>query len=194
MSVRVKICGITSPEQALMAQAAGADLLGLVVYSKSSRYVDVQQAAKIRQVIGPQTQCVVLLVNADEALVLEVIEQVKPDLLQFHGDESPEFCQQFKVPFIRAIRMREGLDIDAEVSAYRAEGGFLFDAWVEDQYGGTGHQFDWSRLPASTDCRGGAFGEARYCRCEWRGGIFSGHQGPSQGDGFYPQCKRSGYS
>lgn len=151
MSVRVKICGITSPEQALMAQAAGADLLGLVVYSKSSRYVDVQQAAKIRQVIGPQTQCVVLLVNADEALVLEVIEQVKPDLLQFHGDESPEFCQQFKVPFIRAIRMREGLDIDAEVSAYRAEGGFLFDAWVEDQYGGTGHQFDWSRLPASTD-------------------------------------------
>lgn len=151
MSVRVKICGITSPEQALMAQDAGADLLGLVIYPKSSRYVDVQRAVQIRQVIGPKTQCVVLLVNADEALVHEVIKQVKPDLLQFHGDESPVFCQQFNFPYIRAIRMREGLDIDAEVSAYHAEGGFLFDAWSEDQYGGTGHQFDWSRLPTSTD-------------------------------------------
>lgn len=134
-----------------MAQDAGADLLGLVIYPKSSRYVDVQRAVQIRQVIGPKTQCVVLLVNADETSVHEVIEQVKPDLLQFHGDESPEFCQQFNFPFIRAIRMREGLDIDAEVSAYHAEGGFLFDAWSEDQYGGTGHQFDWSRLPTSTD-------------------------------------------
>lgn len=151
MSLDVKICGITSPEQALMVQGAGADLLGLVIYPKSSRYVNLQRAAEIRQVIGPTAQCVVLLVNADEALVREIIAQVKPDLLQFHGDESPEFCQQFNFPFIRAIRMREGLDLDAEVGAYRAEGGFLFDAWSEDQYGGTGHTFDWSRLPTSRD-------------------------------------------
>ena len=151
MSVRVKICGITSPEQALMAQQAGADALGLVVYSKSSRYVDIQRAAEIRAVIGPETLAVVLLVNADEATVRQVIAQVQPDLIQFHGDESPEFCQQFDVPFIRAIRMREGLDIDAEVAAYRADAGFLFDAWSDDQYGGTGHQFDWSRLPGSRD-------------------------------------------
>lgn len=151
MTVLVKICGITSPEQALMAQDAGADLLGLVIYPKSSRYVQVQQAVKIRQVIGPGAKCVVLLVNADKALVDLVIDQVKPDLLQFHGDESPEFCQQFNFPFIRAVRMREGLNIDAEVNAYGAEAGFLFDAWSEDQYGGTGHQFDWSRLPTSTD-------------------------------------------
>ncbi len=151
MSVRVKICGITSPEQALMAQQAGADALGLVVYSKSSRYVDIQRAAEIRAVIGPETLAVVLLVNADEATVRQVIAQVQPDLIQFHGDESPEFCQQFDVPFIRAIRMREGLDIDAEVAAYRADAGFLFDAWSDDQYGGTGHQFDWSRLPGGRD-------------------------------------------
>ena len=151
MSVRVKICGITSPEQALMAQQAGADALGLVVYSKSSRCVDIQRAAEIRAVIGPETLAVVLLVNADEATVRQVIAQVQPDLIQFHGDESPEFCQQFDVPFIRAIRMREGLDIDAEVAAYRADAGFLFDAWNDDQYGGTGHQFDWSRLPGSRD-------------------------------------------
>jgi len=151
MTVLVKICGITSPEQALMAQDAGADLLGLVIYPKSSRYVQVPQAVKIRQVIGPGAKCVVLLVNADKALVDLVIDQVKPDLLQFHGDESPEFCQQFNYPFIRAIRMRDGLDIDAEVASYKADGGFLFDAWSDDLYGGTGHSFDWSRLPTTTD-------------------------------------------
>ena len=151
MSVRVKICGITSPAQATMAQDAGADALGLVIYPKSSRHVDRQKATEIRAVIGPQTTAVVLLVNADEATVRRVITEVKPDLIQFHGDETPAFCQQFGFPFIRAIRMREGLDIDAEVSAYKAEGGFLFDAWSEDQYGGTGHQFDWSRLPSSRD-------------------------------------------
>jgi len=149
MSVRVKICGITTPAQALMVQDAGADLLGLVIYNKSSRYVDVQRAVQIRQVIGPQAQCVALLVNADADFVRHVFDQVKPDLLQFHGDESPSFCQQFDVPFIRAIRMREGLDIDAEVREYEAPGGVLFDAWSKDQYGGTGHQFDWSRLPSA---------------------------------------------
>ena len=132
-----------------MVQGAGADLLGLVIYNKSSRYVDVQRAVQIRQVIGPQAQCVALLVNADADFVRHVFDQVKPDLLQFHGDESPSFCQQFDVPFIRAIRMREGLDIDAEVREYEAPGGVLFDAWSKDQYGGTGHQFDWSRLPSA---------------------------------------------
>ncbi len=147
MSVQVKICGITNIEQALMAQRAGADALGLVIYSKSSRYVSIEQAAEIRSAIEPQTLAVALLVNADADFVTRVINEVRPDLLQFHGDESPAFCQQFNFPFIRAIRMREGLDLNAEVAAYNADGGFLFDAWSDDQYGGTGHQFDWSRLP-----------------------------------------------
>lgn len=153
MTVHVKICGITSPEQALMVQQAGADALGLVIYSNSSRYVDIQRAAEIRQVIGPKALAVALLVNADRAQVEQVIAEVKPDLLQFHGDESPEFCQQFNFPFIRAIRMREGLDLDAEVAAYQAPGGFLFDAWSAEQYGGTGHRFDWKRLPSHRDYR-----------------------------------------
>lgn len=153
MTVHVKICGITSPEQALMVQQAGADALGLVIYSNSSRYVDIQRAAEIRQVIGPKALAVALLVNADRAQVEQVIAEVKPDLLQFHGDESPEFCQQFNFPFIRAIRMREALDLDSEVAAYQAPGGFLFDAWSAEQYGGTGHRFDWNRLPSHRDYR-----------------------------------------
>lgn len=151
MTVRVKICGITSQEQAQMVQMAGADALGLVIYEKSPRYVDVEKAAQIRAVIKPPAQAVALLVNASEHLVAQVIDQVKPDFLQFHGDESPEFCHQFNYPFIRAVRMRPGLDIDAEVAAYQAQGGFLFDAWSDDLYGGTGHSFDWSRLPTSRD-------------------------------------------
>jgi phosphoribosylanthranilate isomerase len=151
MTVRVKICGITSPEQALMVQENGADALGLVVYEKSSRYVNLEQAAKIRASITSDCLAIVLLVNPSELLVEQVIEQVKPDFIQFHGDETPEFCHQFDFPFIRAVRMREGIDINADVAAYNAEGGFLFDAWSDDLYGGTGHSFDWSRLPTSTD-------------------------------------------
>lgn len=136
-----------------MAQQNGADALGLVIYEKSPRYVDVQKAAQIRSVISQPTLSIALLVNPSEALVNRVIEQVKPDFIQFHGDETADFCHQFNYPFIRAIRMREGLGIDAEVEAYDAQGGFLFDAWSDDLYGGTGHSFDWSRLPTSTDYR-----------------------------------------
>jgi phosphoribosylanthranilate isomerase len=151
MTVRVKICGITSSEQAQMAQQQGADALGLVIYEKSPRYVNLEQAAKIRASITSDCLAIVLLVNPIESLVKQVIEQVKPDFIQFHGDETPEFCHQFDFPFIRAVRMREGLDINTEVAAYSAEGGFLFDAWSDDLYGGTGHSFDWSRLPTTTD-------------------------------------------
>lgn len=151
MTVRVKICGITSPEQALMAQKSGADAIGLVIYEKSPRYVDIEQAKDIRAVISKSTLAIALLVNPSESLVKQVITQVKPDYIQFHGDETPEFCQQFNFPFIRAVRMRDGLNIDAEVAAYKADGGFLFDAWSDDLYGGTGHSFDWSRLPSTTD-------------------------------------------
>ncbi len=151
MTVRVKICGITSPEQAQMAQQYGADALGLVIYEKSPRYVSIEQATKIRAAMTNESLAIALLVNPSESLVRQVIEQVKPDFIQFHGDETPEFCHQFDFPFIRAVRMREGLNIDAEVAAYRAQGGFLFDAWSDDLYGGTGHSFDWSRLPTTTD-------------------------------------------
>jgi phosphoribosylanthranilate isomerase len=153
MTVLVKICGITSPQQALMVQQQGADALGLVIYEKSPRYVDVQTAVQIRSVISKPALAIALLVNPSETLVNLVIEQVKPDFIQFHGDETADFCHQFNYPFIRAIRMREGLDINAEVATYNAQGGFLFDAWSDDLYGGTGHSFDWSRLPTTTDYR-----------------------------------------
>jgi phosphoribosylanthranilate isomerase len=147
MSVQVKICGITTTEQALMAQQAGADALGLVLYRKSSRYVSLQQAIEVRRSIASDVLAVVLLVNADKEFVKQVIAEVKPDLLQFHGDETAEFCQQFEFPYIRALRMHDQLDIAAEAKAYKSAHSLLFDAWHADQYGGTGERFDWHRLP-----------------------------------------------
>lgn len=151
MSVQVKICGITRVEDALMAQRAGADALGLVMYEKSSRHVNMQQAIALREAIATDTLCVVLLVNADKEFVKQVIADVKPDLIQFHGDETADFCQQFDFPFIRALRMHEDLNISAEARAYYNAYGLLFDAWNPDQYGGTGEQFDWQRLPTERD-------------------------------------------
>jgi|TARA_B110000967_G_scaffold360_1_gene374 phosphoribosylanthranilate isomerase len=147
MSVQVKICGITTPEQALMVQQAGADALGLVIYRNSSRYIDLRQAVAVRAAIASDVLCVVLLVNADKEFVKQVIAEVKPDLLQFHGDESAEFCQQFGFPYIRALRMHDDLNIAAQAKAHKAAHSLLFDAWHPGQYGGTGERFDWARLP-----------------------------------------------
>ncbi len=151
MSVKVKICGITTPEQAIQAQDVGADALGVVLYEKSSRYVPLDQACAIRAVVGADVAMVALLVNADATEVSRVIEQLAPDLLQFHGDETADFCHQFDHPFIRALRMREGVDPAKMTCGYKPSGGFLFDAWHAEQYGGTGATFDWSRLPMVRD-------------------------------------------
>ena len=150
-SVAVKICGITSSTQARMVAAAGADAIGLVLYDKSSRYVDLDLAIEIKNAISEDVVCIALLVNAEEKFVREVISKLSPHYIQFHGDESPNFCHQFNYPFIRAVRMSKELKMAKILSSYKPSGGFLFDAWHADHYGGTGHVFDWNRLPVNLD-------------------------------------------
>ena len=150
-SVAVKICGITSSAQARMVAAAGADAIGLVLYDKSSRYVDLDLAVEIKNAISEDVVCIALLVNAEEKFVREVISKLSPHFIQFHGDESPNFCHQFNYPFIRAVRMSKELKMAKILSSYKPSGGFLFDAWHADHYGGTGHVFDWNRLPVNLD-------------------------------------------
>ena len=150
-SVAVKICGITSSAQARMAAAAGADAIGLVLYDKSSRHVDLDLALEIKNALSKNVVCIALLVNAEEKFVREVISKLSPHFIQFHGDESPNFCHQFNYPFIRAVRMSKELKMAKILSSYKPSGGFLFDAWHADHYGGTGHVFDWNRLPANLD-------------------------------------------
>ncbi len=143
---RVKICGITRVEDAVAASRAGADAIGMVFYGSSPRCIDTETAVSIAAAVGPFVTTVALFVNAGKSAIDEVLDRVRPQLLQFHGDEDGDFCESFRRPYIKAIRVREDLDLGAQMRRYPRAAGFLFDAWHPDLYGGTGQSFDWSLL------------------------------------------------
>ena len=147
ITTRIKICGITRPEDADQAAKLGADAIGLVFYGPSPRNVDVQQAAAIVDVLPPFVTSVGLFVNASVDEIYDVLDSVNLDLLQFHGDESPEFCASFDRPWIKAIRMAEGVDLRAEGERYSQSWGLLLDAYHPALPGGTGESFEWARVP-----------------------------------------------
>ncbi len=148
---RVKICGITRREDALAAIAAGADALGLVFFANSPRAVTPAQAAAIVQGLPPFVTIVGLFVDASAQWLDEVLAQVPLDLIQFHGNESPEQCAAPGKPFIKAIRVSDSTDVILETQRYAAGSGILLDAWHPTLMGGTGESFDWSKIPASLD-------------------------------------------
>ena len=147
---RVKICGITRPDDGRHAARAGADAIGLVFYPPSPRYVSPRQAADIVAALPPFVTTVGLFVDAPPEQIAALLEQVPLDMLQFHGDESPAYCAAFQRPWIKALRMRDGVDPRAEAERYGAAGarGLLVDSYVPGVPGGTGERFDWDRLPA----------------------------------------------
>jgi len=144
---RIKICGITRVEDARAAAHGGADAIGLVFYEKSPRYVTVRQAAQLAKAIPPFITVVGLFVNASADYVRAVQEEVPLDVLQFHGEEEPEFCVCFNRPYLKAIRVREGVDLLQCTSRYASAQGLLLDAYVEGTQGGTGESFDWTLIP-----------------------------------------------
>ena len=145
----VKICGLTREEDALAAAALGAHALGFVFYPRSPRYVSPQQAASIVRRLPPFVTTVGLFVNADAAEINSVLRAVPLDLLQFHGDEAPDYCAQFERPYIKALRVRPGTDLLQYGERYAGARGLLLDAFVEGIPGGTGSSFDWSLIPES---------------------------------------------
>ncbi len=147
MRTRIKICGFTRPDDARQAAALGVDAIGLVFYAPSPRAVDIAAAQAIIKVLPPFVSSVGLFVNASADRVREVLAQVPLDLLQFHGDESPDHCAQFGRPWLKAIRMREGIDLPREAERYRGAAGLLLDAYRPGTPGGTGESFAWSRVP-----------------------------------------------
>jgi len=148
MAVRVKICGITRIEDLTAACSAGADALGFVFHAASPRNLAIDQAAVLVKALPPFVQSVGLFVDAKPYVIEAVLKAVPLDMLQFHGDESPEFCGQFGRPYIKAIRVREGVDLVKYAAAYEDSRGLLLDAHVPGMAGGTGHRFDWSLIPA----------------------------------------------
>lgn len=146
---RVKICGITRIEDMHAAVAAGVDAIGLVFYAPSPRAVTVEQAAQIVAATPAFVTTVGLFVNPSATDVQQVLSHVPLDMLQFHGDEDEAFCAGFQRPFIKALRMHDGIDLAREAMRWSRARGVLVDAYVEGVPGGTGVAFDWSRLPAS---------------------------------------------
>ncbi|RMQ40380.1 N-anthranilate isomerase [Pseudomonas cichorii] len=146
-AVRSKICGITRIEDALAAVEAGADAIGLVFYPPSPRAVTVQQARAIIAALPPFVTTVGLFVNASRCELQETLEAVPLDLLQFHGDETPEECEGYHRPYIKALRVRAGDDIATTCRAYGTASGVLLDAYVAGVPGGTGETFDWALIP-----------------------------------------------
>lgn len=150
MRTRVKICGFTRSEDALTAGRLGADAIGLVFYPRSPRHVTIEQARAIVGVLPPFVTVVGLFVDEEPERVREVIRQVRIDLLQFHGDEGPVYCQTFGRPYLKAIRMRPGTDLLKVATEYQTAMGLLLDAEDPQAKGGTGKSFDWALIPP--DC------------------------------------------
>ena len=146
-NVRSKICGITRIEDALAAAEAGADAIGFVFYAKSPRAVDVRQAGAIIAELPPFVTTVGLFVNASRCELNEILEVVPLDLLQFHGDETPQDCEGYHRPWIKALRVRPGDDLEAACKLYAGARGILLDTYVAGVPGGTGEAFDWSLVP-----------------------------------------------
>lgn len=147
-NVRSKICGITRIEDALAAAEAGADAIGFVFYAKSPRAVDVRQARAIIAELPPFVTTVGLFVNASRCELNEILEVVPLDLLQFNGDETPQDCEGYNRPWIKALRVRPGDDLEAACRLYAGARGVLLDTYVPGIPGGTGEAFDWSLVPA----------------------------------------------
>ena len=147
MRTRIKICGITRVEDARIAVDLGADAIGLVFYAASPRKVSLDQAPAIIAAIPPFVTVVGLFVDPAQELVESVLRGCSLSLLQFHGDEAPDFCRGFGLPYIKAARVRADADLVQYLSRYHAAQGWLLDAYHDRLYGGTGEPFDWKLIP-----------------------------------------------
>ena len=147
MKTAVKICGITRVEDALTAAHCGAHAIGLVFYRPSPRYVTPEQAADIVAALPPFVTPVGLFVDADAEEVRDVVSRTRVQMLQFHGAETPEFCARFDLPFLKALRVRRGVDLLQYARDFRSAKALLLDAYQEGLHGGTGAVFDWDLIP-----------------------------------------------
>ncbi len=148
MRTRVKICGITRFDDAIVAIDAGCDAIGLVFYPPSPRAVTPARARDIVRGLPPFVTVVGLFVNAGRDAIAEVLATTRLDLLQFHGDETPEQCRGHGRPWIKALRMRDGLDLVRERERYGDAAALLLDTYRKGVPGGTGEAFDWDRIPS----------------------------------------------
>lgn len=149
--IRIKICGITRVEDALAAANAGVDAIGLVFYDKSPRCVNIGEAKKIVSILPAFVSVVALFVNETAEKINHILSEVPIDIIQFHGDETTEFCSQFNRPYIKAIRVKTDNCIPNAIYEYKNARALLFDTFHQNQYGGVGESFDWSLIPPNIE-------------------------------------------
>jgi phosphoribosylanthranilate isomerase len=145
--IRVKICGITRTQDAVLAAQLGVDAIGFVFYAKSPRAVQIAEAQRIIQALPAFISTVGLFVNETAETVRTVMQHVPIDILQFHGEETPAYCAQFNRPYIKAIRMQPETNLEMLAQRYETASALLLDTYVAGVQGGTGETFDWQQVP-----------------------------------------------
>ena len=148
---RVKICGITRLEDARVSARWGVDSIGLNFHAPSPRFIDLESAIAVRDALPPFVTLTALFLDETEDWVTEVVYRLRPDCLQFHGQESPEFCESWQMPYLKTIPMGSVDDPLDYAAQYRRAQGFLCDSNAAGRLGGSGDTFDWSRIPESFD-------------------------------------------
>jgi phosphoribosylanthranilate isomerase len=143
---RIKFCGITRSEDAAVAVALGVDAIGFVLVPRSARYIAPGSAAVIRATLPPLVSVVLLFSNADEDFVKHAVTAIKPDLLQFHGEEPAAYCERFGLPYMKAVAMAGGLSLSQQAARYPSAAALLLDSHAPGGMGGTGHRFDWDKI------------------------------------------------
>ncbi len=147
MRTRIKVCGFTDPENAVAAAYQGVDAIGLVFYPPSPRHVTVEQAQRVIAALPAFVTTVGLFVDESQEVIEHVLSQVPLDLIQFHGDEAPDFCRLVGHPYIKAVRMRPETDLMQLADDFFDASALLLDAYHPGLKGGTGHHFDWNLIP-----------------------------------------------
>ncbi len=149
LRTRIKFCGITRLEDALEAVRLGVDALGFVFYPPSPRNIEIDKAAEIMAQLPAFVSCVGLFVNSSQELIQQVLQSTNIDTLQFHGDETAEQCALYGMPYLKAVRMKPGTELQAVADTYQGASALLLDSYEKGTPGGTGSSFDWARVPAS---------------------------------------------
>ena len=145
--LRIKICGLRDPTLACKIILAGAHAIGLMFYAPSPRCITLSQAEEIRSNLPQHARTVGVVVNPSEKEVTEIVKRVSPSLLQFHGNESEEFCRSFDVPYIKAIPTRSREYIQRQAEQYHSANALMLDTYSPEHYGGSGKRFDYSMIP-----------------------------------------------
>ncbi|CAM3512643.1 phosphoribosylanthranilate isomerase [Parendozoicomonas haliclonae] len=147
VAVKVKVCGLREVEHAEAAVDNGADAIGLMFYAPSPRHISNEEGAAISKAVKGKASRVGVFVNPEPDYLQQVLADVELDILQFHGDEDDDFCEQWGLPWIKAVRVAGSTDVEAELARWPNASAFLLDAYTPDAYGGTGEAFDWRLFP-----------------------------------------------